>query len=65
MANYAHHQAGVAPMAGIQMRLANCVFAAEGMLGEILVDHDPPVHYDAKSRSLKKRRGAAECHTFK
>src|SRR5437016_3357979 len=47
MANYAHHQSRSGAHGGNPDALANCVFAAEGMLGEILVDHDHRFTTDA------------------
>ena len=47
MANYAHHQSRSGVHGGNPDALANCVFAAEGMLGEILVDHDHRFTTDA------------------
>src|SRR5204863_161331 len=47
MANYAHHQSRSGAHGGNPDALADCVFAAEGMLGEILIDHDHRFTTDA------------------
>src|SRR6202023_3098534 len=40
MANYAHYQNGAGTHGGNPDALANCVFRAESMLGEIVVNDD-------------------------
>src|SRR6266850_6494544 len=40
MANYAHYQNGAGTHGGNPDALADCVLRAEGMLGEIFVNHD-------------------------